>query len=227
MASASQPSRSPGSRRVLAGKRRARRQSSPYQAGRRPTGPGRRSARCLSPCLPRPQRPWQGHCPWLHSNGAVPAPQAEPARETTVVPERSEALRKRAAAQAEVKRIMPAHQQALYDSLLDKKRRLWEEVHAFIKKEREGKPREDFEFSPEEGRGVVDLASEAEYVLVRRKNEELFRIEDTLRRIEEGDYGVCLDCGLDIPPRRLELMPEAVRCTQCQERLERAEKKHF
>jgi DnaK suppressor protein len=136
-------------------------------------------------------------------------------------------LRKRAAAQAEVKRIMPAHQQALYDSLLDKKRRLWEEVHAFIKKEREGKPREDFEFSPEEGRGVVDLASEAEYVLVRRKNEELFRIEDTLRRIEEGDYGVCLDCGLDIPPRRLELMPEAVRCTQCQERLERAEKKHF
>jgi DnaK suppressor protein len=130
-------------------------------------------------------------------------------------------LQKRAGAVPEAKRSVPGHQQALYDSLLDKKRRLWEEVQAFIKKEREGKSREDFEFSPEEGRGVVDLAGEAEYVLVRRKNQELFRIEETLRRIEEGDYGVCVDCGQDIPVRRLELMPEAERCTQCQERREK------
>lgn len=129
-----------------------------------------------------------------------------------------------AAATTEAKKILPGHLQALYESLLDKKRRLWEEVQAFIKKEREGKAREDFEFSPEEGRGVVDLAGEAEYVLVRRKNQELFRIEDTLRRIEEGDYGICIDCGAEIPARRLELMPEAVRCIQCQERLERSAK---
>lgn len=131
-------------------------------------------------------------------------------------------MSKRAAVIAETKRTIPGHFQALYDGLLEKKRRLWEEVQAFIKKEREGKSREDLEFSPEEGRGVVDLAGEAEYVLVRRKNEELFRIEDTLRRIEDGDYGNCVDCGTEIPPRRLELMPEAVRCIQCQERLERA-----
>ena len=130
-------------------------------------------------------------------------------------------MSERAVAVVETKRSIPAHRQVLYDILLEKKRRLWEEVQAFIKKEREGKAREDFEFSPEEGRGVVDLAGEAEYVLVRRKNQELFRIEDTLRRIEEGDYGICVDCGADIPSRRLELMPEAVRCIQCQERLEK------
>lgn len=128
--------------------------------------------------------------------------------------------------QHQAKATIPAPHQALYDGLLDKKRRLWEEVQAFIKKEREGKAREDFEFSPEEGRGVVDLAGEAEYVIVRRKNAELFHIEDTLRRIEEGDYGVCVDCGADIPLRRLELMPEAVRCTQCQERQEKGGR-HF
>jgi DnaK suppressor protein len=136
-------------------------------------------------------------------------------------------LRKRAAGIAETKQTVARHQQVLYDSLLEKKRRLWEEVQAFIKKEREGKPREDFEFSPEEGRGVVDLAGEAEYVLIRRKNQELFRIEETLRRIEDGDYGICVDCGQDIPLRRLELMPEAVRCTQCQDRQEKAAGKYF
>lgn len=135
-------------------------------------------------------------------------------------------MRKRAAAVAETKGDVSPQLRDLYERLLDKKRRLWEEVQAFIKKEREGKPREDFEFSPEEGRGVVDLAGEAEYVLVRRKNAELFRIEDTLKRMEEGEYGICADCGQNIPLRRLELMPEAVRCTQCQERLEKAGK-HF
>ncbi|MFH0810753.1 MAG: TraR/DksA C4-type zinc finger protein [Pseudomonadota bacterium] len=136
-------------------------------------------------------------------------------------------MQKRADAAVENTKTVPQGQQALYDSLLEKKRRLWEEVQAFIKKEREGKSREDLEFSPEEGRGVVDLAGEAEYVIVRRKNQELFRIEETLKRMDEGNYGMCADCGQPIPPRRLELMPEAERCTQCQERQEKAAKSVF
>jgi DnaK suppressor protein len=135
-------------------------------------------------------------------------------------PERSEGVGKRA--QVAKKRTIPAQHRMLYSELLETKRRLWEEVQQFIRKEREGKPREDLEFSPEEGRGVVDLAAETEYVLVRRKNQELFRIEETLRRIEEGDYGVCEDCGKEIPVKRLQLMPSATRCTQCQELEEQA-----
>lgn len=36
------------------------------------------------------------------------------------------------------------------------------------------------------------------------------------KRISEGGYGQCLDCGQNIPLARLQAKPEAVRCVQCQ-----------
>jgi RNA polymerase-binding transcription factor DksA len=36
-----------------------------------------------------------------------------------------------------------------------------------------------------------------------------------LRRIEEGTYGTCVDCGEKIAERRLEAIPEAERCLIC------------
>jgi len=37
-----------------------------------------------------------------------------------------------------------------------------------------------------------------------------------LVRIEENDYGRCVDCGGDIPEGRLDARPDAVRCVGCQ-----------
>lgn len=50
--------------------------------------------------------------------------------------------------------------------------------------------------------------------------EEERRIEEARRALEDGTYGTCVDCGREIPPARLEAMPEAVRCVECQRRLE-------
>jgi RNA polymerase-binding transcription factor DksA len=50
--------------------------------------------------------------------------------------------------------------------------------------------------------------------------EEERRIEEARRALEDGTYGTCADCGREIPPARLEAMPEAVRCVECQRRLE-------
>ncbi len=41
-------------------------------------------------------------------------------------------------------------------------------------------------------------------------------LEAALKRIEEGAYGTCLDCGEEIPTQRLEAVIGALRCTQCQ-----------
>lgn len=49
---------------------------------------------------------------------------------------------------------------------------------------------------------------------------ELHDVEAALRRIGSRDFGVCMDCGADIDPRRLELYPTAKRCTDCQSRRE-------
>lgn len=49
----------------------------------------------------------------------------------------------------------------------------------------------------------------------RRRKLELQRIEASLKRIEEGDYGYCVTCGEQIPLRRLELDPTLPTCISC------------
>jgi len=39
-------------------------------------------------------------------------------------------------------------------------------------------------------------------------------------RVSEGTYGICAHCGRPIPKRRLEVLPTATLCVQCQERRE-------
>ena len=45
--------------------------------------------------------------------------------------------------------------------------------------------------------------------------------EERLRRAAEaaarGEYGICVDCGETIPDARLEIVPDAERCTPCQQ----------
>ena len=51
---------------------------------------------------------------------------------------------------------------------------------------------------------------------------ELHDIEAARRRIEEGFYGQCVDCGATIPARRLAAQPAAGRCLGCQQAAEQA-----
>jgi RNA polymerase-binding transcription factor DksA len=50
--------------------------------------------------------------------------------------------------------------------------------------------------------------------------EEGLRIAEAQRALADGSYGVCKSCGTRIPPARLEAMPEAVRCLDCQRHFE-------
>ncbi|MCC6395074.1 MAG: TraR/DksA family transcriptional regulator [Bryobacterales bacterium] len=51
---------------------------------------------------------------------------------------------------------------------------------------------------------------------------QLRLINEALDRIEEGSYGICVDCDQEISPRRLSAAPWAKRCVRCQEASERA-----
>jgi RNA polymerase-binding protein DksA len=46
-------------------------------------------------------------------------------------------------------------------------------------------------------------------------------IEAAFKRIKDGEYGVCIDCGDDIAFNRLQAYPTAKRCIVCQEKRER------
>jgi len=47
------------------------------------------------------------------------------------------------------------------------------------------------------------------------ETETLREIEDALRRISDGTYGVCASCGVPIPKARLEVVPHARLCMTC------------
>ncbi len=46
-------------------------------------------------------------------------------------------------------------------------------------------------------------------------------IDAALARIEAGEYGVCVDCESEIDPKRLQVLPFALLCTECATRRER------
>ncbi len=48
-----------------------------------------------------------------------------------------------------------------------------------------------------------------------RRQGRLRRIEAALRRLEDGEYGICAECGEDIPARRLAIDPTLARCVDC------------
>lgn len=49
------------------------------------------------------------------------------------------------------------------------------------------------------------------------KLEEYKRIVQALEMIEDGTYGICVDCGNPISEKRLKSFPNATRCLSCQE----------
>jgi len=60
--------------------------------------------------------------------------------------------------------------------------------------------------------GLRELA----LVLVDRTSRRLRDVEAALRRIQEGDFGACVDCDEQIPVKRLAAIPWARRCVRCQ-----------
>ena len=75
----------------------------------------------------------------------------------------------------------------------------------------------------------MDLAS-SEYLqsftfrLRGREKVFLDKIERALRKIEDGSFGTCEECGEEITVKRLEARPETTLCIRCKEDQERLEK---
>ena len=62
---------------------------------------------------------------------------------------------------------------------------------------------------------------ELDYTLGENAEHVLAEIDAALRRIEDGTYGTCTNCGHEIPPERLEARPWAMLCIGCKRERER------
>ena len=66
-----------------------------------------------------------------------------------------------------------------------------------------------------------DLAYDYEYrahrvALLNRLEEQVGEVDQALQRIEDGTYGICVNCGKAIMPERLDALPYAMFCITCQ-----------
>ena len=66
------------------------------------------------------------------------------------------------------------------------------------------------------GDGTTEAISRITDIGVGRSLEAtLARTERALQKLDDGTYGRCDSCGGEIPPRRLEAMPDSVLCVTC------------
>ena len=68
---------------------------------------------------------------------------------------------------------------------------------------------------------IIDIAQSLEQLgrdtsLAEQERKELLAIERALTKMASGTFGVCEDCGEDIPVKRLMVLPEARLCANCQ-----------
>ena len=88
--------------------------------------------------------------------------------------------------------------------------------------------REDFNVNSDDRYDELDQATtdvEQSMRLRLRNRETLYikKIDDAIRRIDEGTFGLCDNCEEDIEIRRLEARPTATLCVACKEEEERKE----
>ena len=59
-----------------------------------------------------------------------------------------------------------------------------------------------------------ELADYTLYHLVESQRLELQLIDIALKRLDNGTFGQCVDCGVEIPFERLQALPFATRCAE-------------
>ncbi|MDD3582077.1 MAG: TraR/DksA C4-type zinc finger protein [Desulfobacca sp.] len=103
------------------------------------------------------------------------------------------------------------------ERLLERKRKLWQEVKNQIKTGL-GESYQDLlsTVRDNEDQALANLLEETQFSLIEPKRQELMAIEEALIRMDNGTYGFCEDCGAPIEPRRLEIMPQTSLCRECQ-----------
>ena len=110
--------------------------------------------------------------------------------------------------------------------LEDRRRVLMHEVQGRIRDARTESTKERQVLDQGES-SEVDIQEDIEFALIQMKAETLNKIDVALRRLDEDTYGVCFECGGQIAERRLKALPFAVRCKDCEEARETAERERI
>jgi DnaK suppressor protein len=121
-----------------------------------------------------------------------------------------------------------ARREALYRMLISKRHEILKQIEGVIGQSLTEDQQRRLESAMDVGdQALMDLERELGISLLEMQNKKRQSIDEALRRLAEGTYGMCADCGVEISEKRLAAVPFAKLCVDCQtkqELLERIEK---
>ena len=118
-------------------------------------------------------------------------------------------------------RLMNKRQLERYRKLLTAKR---EELLHRVRAARTSEKESGVKDAPDLGdRALSTVIRDLSYQLSAGERDIVRRIDDALDRIDSKEYGACLECGKKVQPARLDAVPWARHCIECQELQDRGE----
>ncbi len=104
----------------------------------------------------------------------------------------------------------PDHIDTLRSALVAERARLVEELGELIDAP------EQMTYGSQAAAASQVFAQQRDLALHDRAAQQLVQVDEALARIEAGSYGRCVRCGQAIPDERLDALPWAARCIDCQ-----------
>ncbi len=109
--------------------------------------------------------------------------------------------------------------------MLEKRVKLMKEIQGQLGQSLTEEQQRRFESAMDSGdQALLDLEREMGISLQEKRNRERQMIDEALVSLEEGTYGICVECNTEISEKRLAVMPFARLCVECQEKIELFEK---
>lgn len=155
---------------------------------------------------------------------AVPAPSKRPA--VAKKPAQKTPAEKPATSKKQSAAPVPATDRlrVLKGMLLAKRNSILKEAKEEIAKYMSGDNRQLVDTAIDEGDwAVVDISEDLSLRRLDSHRQLLLDIDESLRKIQEGTYGICEECGEEISEKRLNVIPTATLCIDCKENREKME----
>lgn len=113
--------------------------------------------------------------------------------------------------------LTPGQTDELRRMIESRRQVLQAELHDGTERAREASFEDLAGAAPDAGdESVATLIGDIDHADVSRDMTELRALDAARGRMDEGSYGVCVDCGSEIEYERLKAAPAAFRCISCQ-----------
>ena len=114
---------------------------------------------------------------------------------------------------------------ALRKILLDRRQEVLKEIEELIGHRLSDDAQNRVDSVPDIGdQALLDSERGRDISILEMRNRMRQNIDEALIRLDEGAYGICYDCGVEISEKRLKAVPFARRCVACQAKEELLEK---